>query len=153
MTDKRLYSFEFDFGRGYEGCGVFHSTPDKIKKLIGQTISFGEICGKHSEVDVDITEDMIKDITDESDISIGLDLNYYVPQFDLIVLDSGEELTIDGLEDYEVALELRPSTKSGYFNTTYTVDNQQIFIYDEVIDSRGIVYKGFYCDELGNRLS
>jgi hypothetical protein len=150
MTNKRLYSFEFD-----EGCGVFHSTPDKVKKLIGQTINFGEICGKHSEVEVDISEDMIKDITDDSDISVGLDLNDYVPQFDLIELDSGEDLTIDDLEDYYVALMLRPSTsgKVGYYNTAYTVEDQQIFIYDEIVDSRGVVYKGYYCDELGNRLS
>jgi hypothetical protein len=102
--NKRLYRFSFDFGRGYEGDGLFWEYPKVIEKLIGKTISFGEICGKHSEVDVTITEDMITDVTDkiqDENFSMGLQPQSYLPKFDRIILEDGTILEPDDIYEAE----------------------------------------------------
>lgn len=54
---KTLYKYDIDWGRGYGVEGVFISTPEALSKLFGKRIYFGEICGKHSEIEVSFTED------------------------------------------------------------------------------------------------
>ena len=51
---KNVYKFDVDQGRGYEVQGVFVATHEEVAKAIGKTASFGEICGKHSEMEVDL---------------------------------------------------------------------------------------------------
>ena len=104
---KRLYKFEFDFGRGYEGNGIFWSTPEQIKKVLGKTVDFGEICGKHSEVSFDLKESMFTDITDKiEELKVGLQPLEYFPMFDLIELPDSTLLSHEDLEEYNDKYEL-----------------------------------------------
>ena len=86
---KNLYLMSLDFGRMGELEGKFFATPEEIKALIGKDIYFGEVLGKHSEVECRIDKEDIKLITDNQeflqmaedlniDISSGYDpLEYY----------------------------------------------------------------------------
>lgn len=47
---NKLYKFEWDCGRQGSVEGLFISTEDKVKELIGKEVYFGEILGKHSEI-------------------------------------------------------------------------------------------------------
>jgi len=88
-NEIKFYSFEFDYGRGYQGAGLFSATPNIISGLIGKEIHFGEISGKHSEVIVKIEEGMIKELplglADESlnkkDICFGLNPLDYITKY------------------------------------------------------------------------
>lgn len=57
--EKYLYSFNFDCGRMGSLKGLFVSTEDEVKSLIGKYAHFGEVLGKHSEVHGDIEESHI----------------------------------------------------------------------------------------------
>jgi hypothetical protein len=61
--EKVLYKFFADFGRG--GClsGTLVSTSSEVESLIGKTVHFGEVLGKHSECSVDIREDHFEIMT------------------------------------------------------------------------------------------
>jgi len=48
---KKLYSFYWDYGRMGGVEGLFIADESKVKKAIGKHVYFGEILGKHSEVD------------------------------------------------------------------------------------------------------
>jgi hypothetical protein len=99
---KRLYKFDCD-GYYFKGLGIFWSTPEQIKKLIGKTVNFGSIAGKHSEVEIELEESMFVDITHEiqnPNFSAGLQPQYYLPQFDFVELEDGTKLTPEDLEDY-----------------------------------------------------
>ena len=142
--DKRLYKFEFDFSRGYEGSGLFWEYPKTVEKLIGKTISFGEICGKHSEVDVTITEDMITDVTDkiqDTNFYMGLQPQAYLPKFDKMILEDGTILEPDEILEAE---ELDADSSCEYDKIFYLKDDESILY--EVYDSRyskeldGIIY-------------
>jgi hypothetical protein len=45
--------------------GIFVSTPEEISKLIGKSVYFGEILGKHSEVVVGISQENFEEISDD----------------------------------------------------------------------------------------
>ena len=47
---KKLYEFQLDCGRMGELSGLFIAETFDIKNLIGETIYFGEVLGKHSEI-------------------------------------------------------------------------------------------------------
>ncbi len=47
---KKLYEFNWDYGRSGEVSGVFIADDEDVKKVIGEEVYFGEILGKHSEV-------------------------------------------------------------------------------------------------------
>ena len=53
---KNVYRFYVDYGRGYEVQGMFVATPEEVTADIGKTASFGEVCGKHSDMNVDLEE-------------------------------------------------------------------------------------------------
>lgn len=98
---KRLYKFDCS-GYYFEGLGIFWSTPEQIKKLVDKTINFGSIAGKHSEVEIEVTEEMFTDITDvinNPNFQAGLDPLYYVPKFDFIELTDGTKLAPEDLEN------------------------------------------------------
>ena len=59
-SEKFLYSFFWDCGRSGEVSGVFKAKPIEVENLIGRSVYFGEILGKHSEVFGTIEEDEIK---------------------------------------------------------------------------------------------
>jgi hypothetical protein len=49
-----LYKFKWDVGRGYEAEGVFVADEKEVEAAMGKTADFGEICGKHSEISIDL---------------------------------------------------------------------------------------------------
>lgn len=67
---KRLYKFYWDCGRMGDVEGLFIADEKEVDKSIGKFVYFGEILGKHSEVDghldkedlemVDYPEDVLK---------------------------------------------------------------------------------------------
>lgn len=61
---KKLYSFFWDCGRMGELDGLFIAEDTEIEALIGKRIYFGEVLGKHSEIDGILESD---DITVKSD--------------------------------------------------------------------------------------
>lgn len=63
-SNKKLYKFKIDFHYG-ELEGLFISTDEKIAELYNQTIYFGEVLGKHSEVEADIKPHHIIFLTDD----------------------------------------------------------------------------------------
>jgi len=64
-NDMGLYKFELDCGRS--GCleGAFESTPEAVGRIIGESVYFGEVLGKHSEIHGTIEEGEIKLLTDD----------------------------------------------------------------------------------------
>lgn len=140
---KRLYLFSFDFGRGYKGDGLFWEYPKAIEKLIGKTINFGEICGKHSEVEVTVTEKMIEDVTDKiqnENFSMGLQPQSYLPKFDRMILEDGTILEPDEIDDAE---ELDADSECEYDKMFYLKDGSICYkVYDSQYsyDIDGIIY-------------
>ena len=62
-----IYRLFVDCGRSRDLEGIFESTPEAVKDLIGKTVNFGEVLGKHSEVIVTFEEDEIIFLTDDQD--------------------------------------------------------------------------------------
>ena len=60
---KALYEFYVNCGRDGELTGLFIADTETVKGCIGRTVSFGEVLGKHSEVEFDLAEYMLKLIT------------------------------------------------------------------------------------------
>lgn len=59
---KKLYNFEMDYGRMGSLDGLFIAEDNDIKDIIGKEIYFGEVLGKHSQVNGEMSEDMFKAI-------------------------------------------------------------------------------------------
>jgi hypothetical protein len=47
---KKLFSFYVDCGRQGSLDGLFIATQDEVDKAVGQEVCFGEVLGKHSDV-------------------------------------------------------------------------------------------------------
>lgn len=58
----KLFKFEVDWGRGFDVESVFISTKRKVNNLLDKTIYFGEICGKHSEIEHTIEKGDINEL-------------------------------------------------------------------------------------------
>ena len=54
---KYLYRFYEDCGRMGSLDGIFVAEESDVDALIGQNLYFGEVLGKHSDIDVDFTKD------------------------------------------------------------------------------------------------
>lgn len=77
MSNKRyLYQLQEYFGRMGEVEGLFVATEEEIRSIMGQDASFGEILGKHSYVEFEITEHNVTkvDIDSESVEKVALHL-------------------------------------------------------------------------------
>lgn len=59
---RYLYRFLWDCGRQGHVEGLFVASELEIEKVIGKTVSFGEILGKHSEIDGVIARDDIEKV-------------------------------------------------------------------------------------------
>lgn len=59
---KALYEFYCDYNYG-ELVGLFISDTEDVKDCIGRAVCFGEVLGKHSEVEFDLEECMLREIT------------------------------------------------------------------------------------------
>lgn len=60
---KAIYKMNIDCGRMGDLEGVFIADTDEIKALIGKSIYFGEVLGKHSDIVITLTT---SDVTEKS---------------------------------------------------------------------------------------
>ena len=68
MATKGLYRMHFDCGRMGAISGCFFSDDEKVASLAGKNIYFGEVLGKHSEVNGTLDNTDIVLVTDNPDI-------------------------------------------------------------------------------------
>lgn len=64
---KVIAKFLWDCGRMGSVEGMFTSTKEDIENIQGKYIYFGEILGKHSEIDGEIAEGDIKILTEDQE--------------------------------------------------------------------------------------
>ena len=57
---KKLYKFREDFGRMGEVEGLFIADELDVRDAIGQVVYLGEVLGKHSDIEVEITKASLK---------------------------------------------------------------------------------------------
>lgn len=62
---KAIYRFKCDCGRMGKLEGIFIADSTDVKNLIGSSVNFGEVLGKHSEVCGEIEEHEIELVTDD----------------------------------------------------------------------------------------
>lgn len=60
-----LYRINLDCGRMGNIYGIFVATPDEVKALQDQTIYFGEVLGKHSEIDWSFEDGEVELVSDD----------------------------------------------------------------------------------------
>jgi len=54
---KKLFSFHVDAGRNGDITGLFISTEEEVTAIVGTDVYFGEILGKHSDVELTLQPD------------------------------------------------------------------------------------------------
>ncbi len=64
---KKLYKFGWYWGRGFDVTGMFVADEEDVKKAIGKHISFGEVCGKHSDMCGKLQEDDLEAISEDQE--------------------------------------------------------------------------------------
>lgn len=64
---EKLYRFSWDCGRMGDVTGIFVVDEDKVAEAIGKNVYFGEILGKHSEVQGTLTSDDLTVLTDDAE--------------------------------------------------------------------------------------
>lgn len=64
---NNLYSFYVDCGRMGRLDGLFSATQEEVDKAIGKYMYFGEVLGKHSEVEGNLEAHEIKLISDDQE--------------------------------------------------------------------------------------
>jgi hypothetical protein len=64
---KALWRFHWDCRRAGHVRGLFVATDEEIKAGIGKAVYFGEILGKHSEVQGTLEEKDLERLTDDAD--------------------------------------------------------------------------------------
>lgn len=64
---KYLYKFYWDCAYG-KLDGLFLADPDQVKKVIGKTIYFGDVLGKHSDVYGTLDDDSLTLISDNAEL-------------------------------------------------------------------------------------
>lgn len=62
---KALWHFQWNCGRQGIVEGLFVETDEEVKKYIGQDVYFGEILGKHSDIEGTLDEADLQRITDD----------------------------------------------------------------------------------------
>lgn len=149
---KRLYKFDADLYYGI-GVGIFWEYPSNLKELVGSRINFGEIEGKHSDTDRDITEDMFIDITDEildnKEFNIGLNpFDYIYDEVDFYLLEDGtlietytEEDTFDWIFSKEKRTNLVTIEESPRTIYTQNGDNSTFYVMSDPYLKAGKVYQ------------
>ena len=82
---KKLYKFYLDYGRMGDLEGLFIAEEEDVKEIIGTTVNFGEVLGKHSWVEEEMSEDMFtvidvpSPIVDILEDKIGESISGYNP--------------------------------------------------------------------------
>jgi hypothetical protein len=93
--DKKLFKFQWDAGRMGRLEGLFIATKSQVDEIIGKHIYFGEVLGKHSEIQGVVERYNVQMISDEHDFCEYLEqlfgsmtlcginpLSYYEPEED-----------------------------------------------------------------------
>jgi hypothetical protein len=62
---NKLYRFSVDFGRMGDLSGIFVSDDKEVANLIGKTVYFGEVLGKHSDISLKIESTHFVMLTDD----------------------------------------------------------------------------------------
>lgn len=63
---KALYRFRLDCGRMGHLDGLFTATPSDVEAAIGKHVYFGEVLGKHSEIEAGLTTKHFTKVTDDA---------------------------------------------------------------------------------------
>lgn len=79
-----LYKFYCDCGRMGDLEGIFLADSSEVDALVGKTVYFGEVLGKHSDIRVEITGKNVWLLTDDEDfiskaVEYGLSCSGYDP--------------------------------------------------------------------------
>ena len=61
----KVYTFKADCGRMGALSGLFLAEETDVARTLGQTVHFGEVLGKHSDIDVDVDAGMVKMVSDD----------------------------------------------------------------------------------------
>ena len=86
---KGVYKFQMDYGRSGFVEGIFVEDSERVENIIGRNVYFGEILGKHSEVQETMVEDYFILITDDQKVvsdfekygfASGIDPFYYLDE-------------------------------------------------------------------------
>lgn len=77
---RKLYRFKWDVGRMGTVRGIFTADENEIAKAIGESVSFGEILGKHSDV---------YGTLEEKDLTVLTDDPVFIAKFDEYGCESG----------------------------------------------------------------
>jgi hypothetical protein len=87
----KLYKFQANYGRYGTLEGVFVEDEERVARAIGKNVYFGEVLGKHSEVDLDLQEYHFKVMTEDQT---------FIHQFEKLALATGYN-PFDYMEDEE----------------------------------------------------
>jgi hypothetical protein len=90
---KGIYSFFWDCGRSGDLDGIFIADSKDVAKVIGKNVYFGEVLGKHSEVE---------GILEAGDIELKTDDQAFIAQFEQI-MGEGFSSGFDPIERYMIA--------------------------------------------------
>ena len=64
---RKLFKYSSDFGRMGKLEGLFIASQSQVDEVIGKEIYFGEVLGKHSEIETIIEPDEIEVFSDDQD--------------------------------------------------------------------------------------
>lgn len=99
---KKLYSFNWECGRMGDLYGLFVADEKDVAEVVGKTIYFGEVLGKHSDVYGEVEECDFTVVTDDQtvinilvDAMSGTSLSGYNP------LEYYRDALSDGVYDEE----------------------------------------------------
>lgn len=68
----KLYSFHWDCGRSGDLDGLFVAEEDQVESAIGKRLYFGEVLGKHSDVEGILEASDLEEVSNEQDKIIWL---------------------------------------------------------------------------------
>ena len=68
----KLYSFHWDCGRSGDLDGLFVAEADQVESAIGKRLYFGEVLGKHSDVEGILEASDLEEVSNEQDKIIWL---------------------------------------------------------------------------------
>lgn len=74
-SQRRIYKIDKDWGRGFGVQAVFTAHPEDVERLQGETVYFGEIAGKHSEIELDIDADSCREIEAPAEVVEWIEAN------------------------------------------------------------------------------
>lgn len=63
----KLYSFHWDCGRSGDLDGLFVAEEDQVESAIGKRLYFGEVLGKHSDVEGILEASDLEEVSSEQD--------------------------------------------------------------------------------------